>query len=146
MYSARTTPMPSIQELTALFDILPVMPLPPPRKRGVQAAVKNPATSPRTDDPAAKASPAISQPAIPPSSSISSWPLSALTFLRRLFFFLPFLRPTPSTQTGKPASRPPNPFLALKTGKKTIVIAAVDSGSISFFRFGQGVFEEWPMA
>ncbi|KIK92428.1 hypothetical protein PAXRUDRAFT_829972 [Paxillus rubicundulus Ve08.2h10] len=142
--NARTTPMPSIQELTALFDILPVMPLPPPRKRGVQPAVKNPPNSPPTDDPATKAPPGISRP-----SSTPGWPLSALTFLRRLLFFLPFFCPTPPAQADKLASkptRPPNPFLALKTGKKTIVIAAVDSGSISFFRFGQGVFEEWPMA
>jgi tRNA-splicing endonuclease subunit Sen54 len=35
--------------------------------------------------------------------------------------------------------------MALKAGKKIIVIAVVDTGSISFFRFGQGEFAEWPM-
>ncbi|TFK52170.1 hypothetical protein OE88DRAFT_1657269 [Heliocybe sulcata] len=41
--------------------------------------------------------------------------------------------------------RKPHPFAALKAGKKMVVIAAVDSGNISFFRFGQGAFDEWPM-
>jgi len=41
--------------------------------------------------------------------------------------------------------RRPNPFMALKAGKKIVVIAVVDAGSISFFRFGQGAFTEWPM-
>jgi tRNA-splicing endonuclease subunit Sen54 len=36
--------------------------------------------------------------------------------------------------------------MVLKAGKKNVVIAAVDAGSVSFFRFGQGAFEELPMA
>ena len=40
----------------------------------------------------------------------------------------------------------PNPFQALKLGKKMVVVASVDNGMISFFRFGQGSFDEWPMA
>jgi tRNA-splicing endonuclease subunit Sen54 len=36
--------------------------------------------------------------------------------------------------------------MALKQGKKMIVVAAVDAGNISFYRFGQGAFEEWTMA
>ena len=67
--------MPTLQELTDLFDVLPQVPLPPPRQ----------------------------------------------------------------------PNRKPNPFVALKTGKKIIVIAVVDAGSTSFFRFGQGEFTEWPM-
>jgi len=35
--------------------------------------------------------------------------------------------------------------MVLKAGKKNVVVAAVDAGSISFFRFGQGAFEELPM-
>ncbi|KAF9223005.1 hypothetical protein BS17DRAFT_880949 [Gyrodon lividus] len=146
--NARMTPMPSIQELIALFDVLPEMPLPPPRKRGMQAPVKNPVNSPPTDVPPSpgKIPLGTSRSRLPQSQSTSAQPMSASTFLDRLFFFLPFFR---TAQTDKPAFmpvRPPNPFLALKTGKKTVVIAAVDAGSISFFRFGQGVFEEWPMA
>jgi tRNA-splicing endonuclease subunit Sen54 len=41
--------------------------------------------------------------------------------------------------------RKPNPFVLLKSGKKNVVVAAVDAGSISFYRFGQGGFEELPM-
>lgn len=36
--------------------------------------------------------------------------------------------------------------MSLKTGRKMVVVAAVDAGMTSFFRFGQGVFTEWPMA
>ncbi|KAF9242673.1 hypothetical protein BU15DRAFT_86849 [Melanogaster broomeanus] len=92
--NARTTPMPSLQELTALFEILPEMPLPPPRKRG------------------------------PYTPSTSTQPMSAPTFLQRLLLFLLPLRTATSAQTIKPVPRPPNPFLALKTGKKIVVIAA----------------------
>ncbi|KAG1824181.1 tRNA-splicing endonuclease subunit sen54 N-term-domain-containing protein [Suillus variegatus] len=51
----------------------------------------------------------------------------------------------PSSTPQSISSQPrPHPFAALKAGKKNIVIAAVDSGNISFFRFSQGAFEEWP--
>ncbi len=46
----------------------------------------------------------------------------------------------------EPAPVKPNPFMALRQGKKTVVVAAVDAGIVSFFRFGEGTFEEWPMA
>jgi tRNA-splicing endonuclease subunit Sen54 len=35
--------------------------------------------------------------------------------------------------------------MALKAGKKAVVIAVVDVGNITFFRFCQGAFAEWPM-
>jgi tRNA-splicing endonuclease subunit Sen54 len=35
--------------------------------------------------------------------------------------------------------------MALKAGKRTVVVAAVDIGNISFFRFSEGAFHEWPM-
>jgi tRNA-splicing endonuclease subunit Sen54 len=38
-----------------------------------------------------------------------------------------------------------NPFMALRQGNKAVVIAVADAGTVSFFRFGQGAFEEWPM-
>lgn len=50
------------------------------------------------------------------------------------------------TQVGKAQGHPSNPFPSLKTGKKMVVVAVVDAGTISFFRFGQGVFTEWPMS
>lgn len=69
---------------------------------------------------------------------------------------LPPAPPTPTTlwswisswvlpETPSPPPRRPNPFAALKAGKRIVVIAAVDAGNISFFRFGQGGFEDWPM-
>jgi len=144
---ARTTSMPSLQELTALFGALPEMPLPPSRKRGIPAPTKQPGdvrpadvfpTTPKTV-PQEASPPSITSPQQTPSWSSALW-----TVFRRLLSFLPFFRTVPSSQRTKRTLKP-NPFLALKTGKKTIVIAAVDAGSISFFRFGQGVFEEWPM-
>ncbi|KAK0437500.1 tRNA-splicing endonuclease subunit sen54 N-term-domain-containing protein [Armillaria borealis] len=101
--NTRTAPMPSLQELTDLFDISPELPIPLPKR------------------------PPPPRPAPPP---LSWWRA-----------FLPFQRSDP----GPPARRP-NPFVALRAGKKTVVIAAVDSGNISFFRFMQGAFMDWPMA
>jgi tRNA-splicing endonuclease subunit Sen54 len=113
MISARTTLMPSLYELTALFDVLPERPLPPPRQR------RPPLGKPTSDVPK-----------IAPSEPTR-------TLLCRLF-------PWGFTPDATPA-RKPNPFVALKACKKNVVVAAVDAGSISFFRFGQGAFEEWPM-
>ena len=129
--SARTTPMPTIQELTDLFDILPETPLPPPRQRRPQA------TEAPSNNPPAPAQ-AVSRP--PAEQSITSAPLKSPTLFQKLF---PWLRPVQSSP--QTPGRKPNPFMALKTGKKIIVIAAVDAGNISFFRFGQGEFTEWPM-
>ncbi|KAF8125714.1 tRNA-splicing endonuclease subunit sen54 N-term-domain-containing protein [Boletus edulis] len=146
---ARTTPIPSLQELTALFGILPEMPLPPPRKRGVLAPAKLPGDSQPADvrPSTPKTVPhERSPPGLTTSRQPSSWSSSLWTFFQRLLSFLPSFHSVPSQRaTSTFTPRKPNPFLALKTGKKTIVIAAVDAGSISFFRFGQGVFEEWPM-
>jgi hypothetical protein len=36
--------------------------------------------------------------------------------------------------------------MALRQGNKSVIIAVVDAGTVSFFKFGQGAFEEWPMA
>ncbi|KAL0571901.1 tRNA-splicing endonuclease subunit sen54 [Marasmius crinis-equi] len=81
---ARTTPMPSLHELTALYDISPEWPVPMPKYR----------------------------------------------------------RPPPP---GQPERRGPNPFTALRSGKKTVVVAVVDAGNVGFFRFAQGEWGEWPM-
>ncbi|KAI9568560.1 tRNA-splicing endonuclease subunit sen54 N-term-domain-containing protein [Boletus coccyginus] len=147
---ARTTSMPSLQELTALFHVLPEMPLPAPRKRGVLTSTKQPGDSQPADLRAAtpKIVPQeVSARRITPSQPTPNWSSTLGTFFRCLPPFLSSFHRVPSPQRTKPTFTPPkpNPFLALKTGKKTIVIAAVDAGSISFFKFGQGVFEEWPM-
>ncbi|KAH7923348.1 hypothetical protein BV22DRAFT_1015612 [Leucogyrophana mollusca] len=114
---ARTTAIPSLHELTSLFGVLPELPPPLPRKRAPppQASVN------------------------PPKTTRDSTVLKTQApLLQRLF---PWLLPKPTA----PSPQKPNPFVALKAGKKSVVIAAVDAGSISFFRFSQGAFEEWPM-
>ncbi|TEB40113.1 hypothetical protein FA13DRAFT_1619379 [Coprinellus micaceus] len=120
--NARTTPMPTLQELTDLFEMRPDEPLPQPRKRGLPQQDAKPGTHnpPPTLTPTA--------PTYPP-------------FLHRVF---PSLFPVLVASKDRP--RVVNPFTALKAGKKMIVIAVVDSGNVGFFRFSEGAFGEWPMA
>ena len=42
-------------------------------------------------------------------------------------------------------AKPVNPFFALKSGKRNVVLAVVDAGTTTMFRFIDGRFEEWPM-
>ncbi|KAH7915474.1 tRNA-splicing endonuclease subunit sen54 N-term-domain-containing protein [Hygrophoropsis aurantiaca] len=113
---ARTTTLPLLHELTGLFDVLPEIPPPLPRKRTIP-----PSQAQANSSKAA----AVSNPQIQ-------------SLLHRLF---PWLSPKlPDHQPLRP-----NPFAALKAGKKSVIIAAVDTGNISFFRFSQGTFNEWPM-
>ena len=120
--------MPTLQELTDLFDVLPEVPLPPPRQRRQLPGASNATT-------------AAPKPARPPMTEISSQNAQP-TLIRRLFPWI--FSATPPANLPLP-KRKPNPFVALKTGKKIIVVAVVDAGSTSFFRFGQGEFTEWPM-
>ncbi|KAM5535011.1 hypothetical protein V8D89_011384 [Ganoderma adspersum] len=123
--NARTTPMPSISELTNLFGQLPELPPPVPRKRLSFAQQKLAApTAARTPQ---------KQPSTPVALVASRTP-----------FWLWFGPQKTQAATAQP--RPSNPFPSLKTGKKMVVVAVVDAGTISFFRFGQGVFTEWPMS
>ncbi|KJA24016.1 hypothetical protein HYPSUDRAFT_39134 [Hypholoma sublateritium FD-334 SS-4] len=125
--NARTAPMPSLQELSDLFDILPEAPLPTPRQRRPPTCAANnaPATPPTRETPA----------------RIASSPLAEKSLVRRMFPWLFFATPPAPPM---PARRP-NPFMALKSGKKIVIVAAVDSSNTSFFRFSQGEFTEWPM-
>ncbi|KAF7361703.1 tRNA-int-end-N2 domain-containing protein [Mycena venus] len=118
--NARTTPMPSLRELTDLFDISPEMPPPLPRQR---RPLKGAAPPPPQNTPPPSAAP------VSPPPSLS----------RRI---LHWFRPPPPESTT-PAPRKPHPFMVIKAGKKTVIVAVVDAGSTSFFRFGQGAFEEW---
>ena len=120
--------MPTLQELTDLFDVLPEVPLPPPRQRRQLPGSSNATTT------ALKSV----QPPIPEISSQNAQP----TLIHRLF---PWIFSTAPPVNLSASKRKPNPFVALKTGKKIIVIAVVDASSTSFFRFGQGEFTEWPM-
>ncbi len=132
LYSARTTPMPSLYELTTLFDELPYLPPPTPRRRMPVAATGK----------------ALELKAETPSPQKPTAPLQRAFASFQLLF--PFLRPQAS-QTGRinslnsPGPRRVNPFAVLKAGKKMVIVAAVDAGTISFFRFGQGAFEDFPM-
>ncbi|KAJ7268783.1 tRNA-splicing endonuclease subunit sen54 N-term-domain-containing protein [Mycena haematopus] len=112
--NARTTPMPTLRELTNLFDVSPEMPPPLPRQRRPLPGATPP-------------------PKVPVSTTHASLSLS-----RRILLW--FHSPPPASTT--PARRP-HPFMAIKAGKKTVIVAVVDAGSTSFFRFGQGAFEEW---
>ncbi|KAJ6499095.1 tRNA-splicing endonuclease subunit sen54 N-term-domain-containing protein [Mycena sanguinolenta] len=116
--NARTTPMPTLRELTGLFDISPELPPPLPRQR-------QPLPGARSSHP------------LKVSASTTHAP-QPLSLARRIFLWF---RPPPPTSAA-PARRP-HPFMVMKAGKKTVIIAVVDAGSISFFRFGQGAFEEW---
>ncbi|KXN89117.1 putative tRNA-splicing endonuclease subunit sen54 [Leucoagaricus sp. SymC.cos] len=130
--NARTTPIPTLHELSALFDLLPELPPPLPRPR--RQAYGGKLTEAKTSDsPSAAAT--VKQPQSPQQPQAQTQHIP--TLLQRLF---PSLLP-PELQP----QRKTNPFVALKQGKKTIIIAAVDNGNISFFRFSQGAFEEWPM-
>lgn len=108
--------MPTIVELDDLFGILPELPPAAPRRRGI-AASKPP--------PPPKSTPALTE---------------QRTLLQRVF---PWAFSLPKSSAVAP--RKPNPFAVLKAGKKMVVVAAVDAGVISFFRFGQGAFEDFPM-
>lgn len=125
------------------------MPLPPPRKRGVPAHPKQPDDSRPTENRQPipiTASQEGTRSEVTPSQLTPGWSPTRWMIFRRLFSFFPSFRAASPPQTRPTLTQPkPNPFLVLKTGKKTVVIAAVDGGNISFFRFGQGAFEEWPM-
>ncbi|KAF8694689.1 hypothetical protein AX14_001939 [Amanita brunnescens Koide BX004] len=120
---ARTTRLPSLHELTSVFGQLPDAIPQAPRRRGPNS------TQEKKNDTSLPSS-------TPPAISWSSWFLHFIQ--KRLFLFSPM-------KFGAATLPRQNPFASLKMGKRIIVIAAVDSGSISFFRFGQGGFEEWPM-
>ncbi|KAH9971908.1 hypothetical protein BGW80DRAFT_1317147 [Lactifluus volemus] len=122
--SARTTPMPTLAELTHMYEGLPVTPPPLPRKRDRPSGktISAPPKHHPTDKNDARHRP---------------------PFLTRLLSYFPFY----SAPVAPPESAPMriNPFMALRQGNKTIIIAVVDAGIVSFFRFGQGAFEERPM-
>ncbi len=114
--------MPTLAELTHMYEGLPIIPPPLPRKR-------NP--------PSGKAVP-VSKPSPPKGHDTTS----RLSFLVKLLSYVPLFAspPTPGTR-----SVTINPFMALRQGNKSVIIAVVDAGTVSFFRLGQGAFEEWPM-
>ncbi|KZO94393.1 hypothetical protein CALVIDRAFT_539128 [Calocera viscosa TUFC12733] len=85
-----------------------------------------PPPPPRKRPPPSAAPPAVTSPPPP----------SLLTHIKRLLH----LTPPPKQKEHKV-----HPFAALKAGRKSVVLAAVDAGSVSLVRFSEGVFEDWPM-
>ena len=133
--SARQTLMPSLSELCVLFDVVPELPPPKPREKVSQSSQAN---SKAQRIPIHSKGNGRSEP----------WAGSVLSVIRsclgRTFSFWGVNRSEDVKSASSAASRP-NAFQMLKLGKKMIVIAAVDCGVISFYRFGQGGFEDWPM-
>lgn len=113
--------MPTLAELTSMYEDLPFIPPPLPRKRNPLPEKAVPVTSP------------------PKVHDMTSRP----SFLARLFSYFS-LCSSPPTPGSAPVKL--NPFMALRQGNKSVIIAVVDAGTVSFFKFGQGTFEEWPMA
>ncbi|KAH9179146.1 tRNA-splicing endonuclease subunit sen54 N-term-domain-containing protein [Lactarius sanguifluus] len=121
--NARTTPMPTLAEFSHMYEGLPTIPPPVPRSRKAPPATNT----------------SVSKPS-PPTGTVVGAHSSFLTKFLSYFLFR-------STQSPPvPAPVKPNPFMALRQGKKIVIVAAVDAGIVSFFRFGEGAFEEWPMA
>jgi tRNA-splicing endonuclease subunit Sen54 len=114
--------MPTLAELTHMYEGLPTIPPPLPRNRKAPPATGS----------------SVSKP--PPPRTVAT-PQSS--FLAKLLSYILFRSTQPSPEPG---SVKPNPFMALRQGKKIVIVAAVDAGIVSFFRFGEGAFEEWPMA
>ena len=134
LHSARTTSMPPLAELTALFNVLPE--IPPPMRRTRQKA---PATS-GGEKSQINAVGNNFQSRTPDTGNVASASIFSLWFP-----LWPFYN-QPAQQSVKPnPKRRPNSIAAFKQGQKVVAIAAVDVGSPSFFRFGQGGFSEWPM-
>ncbi|KAJ3713901.1 hypothetical protein C8R42DRAFT_704989 [Lentinula raphanica] len=137
--NARTTPMPSLRELTAIYDNAPELPPPqrrvrnPPQAQGV--SYKKSATNPNPNAlPDTQSQKPDQSTASPSQSSEKSSIISGLAswFHRK-----------PVPPPAKP-QRKPNPFAVLRQGKKTAIIATVDAGTINIFRFAQGAFEVDP--
>ncbi|KAG9125703.1 tRNA-splicing endonuclease subunit sen54 [Ceratobasidium sp. 392] len=119
VHSARKTPIPDIHQLSELFASVEPRPPPPPRKRG---------------PPNAKAG--VSQQKSSIQKQIQDKPASIWDRMRRAFGFQP--PQAPPTQT-------PNPFVHLKAGRKSVIVAAVDGSMTHLVRFGEGDFASWPM-
>lgn len=71
--------------------------------------------------------------------------VSAWAIFSSRFSLWPFRKQTARRSAKPTPERRPHPMAAIKQGKKVAIIAVVDAGSPSFFRFGQGEFAEWPM-
>ncbi|EUC54156.1 tRNA-splicing endonuclease subunit sen54 [Rhizoctonia solani AG-3 Rhs1AP] len=119
---ARKTPVPDIYQLTEMFASAEPRPPPPPRKRGLP----NTKTAPQ---------PTQQQRHLPPKNANDSKPPN---LWNRICQRIGLASSAPTTQK-------PNPFVHLKAGRKSVIVAAVDGSMISLVRFGEGDFTSWPM-
>ncbi|KAF8603085.1 hypothetical protein BDV93DRAFT_473781 [Ceratobasidium sp. AG-I] len=121
---ARKTPVPDIYQLTELFGAAESRPPPPPRKRGPpNAKAATSQSNPPKNDPAKQ--PDVAEP---------------VGFWNRVREVVGLQQSQPTHPAPKP-----NPFVHLKSGRKSVIVAAVDGTMISFLRFGEGDFTSWPM-
>ncbi|KAF8754721.1 tRNA-splicing endonuclease subunit sen54 N-term [Rhizoctonia solani] len=118
---ARKTPVPDIYQLTEMFASAEPRPPPPPRKRG---------------PPNVKAAPQSSQQKTPPRPKKANEAVLSNLWDR--------ICQTIGLTSSGPIQRP-NPFVHLKAGRKSVIVAAVDGSMISLVRFGEGDFSSWPM-
>jgi tRNA-splicing endonuclease subunit Sen54 len=124
-YSARMTSLPTLFDLDRLYEQLPVSPPPTRRLR------KPPTATPDTEKTDL-------------NHRVSNGAFQYLYgLLSKSVLRLPFLSSSKTSHSSKQSYN--NPFMLLRQGNKIIVIAAVDAGLISFYQFGQGTFEDWPM-
>lgn len=113
--SARSLPLPSHASFQEIFSTLPL--LDPPKSR----------YPPRNPPPATPTAP-------PPPTNVFSKYLPA------------FLKRSEPPVEVKPKGMATNPFPTLKQGDKSFVLAVVDGGgSVSWLKFGRGLFGEWTM-
>ncbi|CCO33893.1 putative tRNA-splicing endonuclease subunit sen54 AltName: Full=tRNA-intron endonuclease sen54 [Rhizoctonia solani AG-1 IB] len=117
---ARKTPVPDIYQLTKMFASAEPRPPPPPRKRG-------PPNSKAASQPSQKKPPQ-------PKKANEAAPPSLWDRIRQT---IGIASPSPTQK--------PNPFVHLKAGRKSVIVAAVDGGMVSLVRFGEGDFASWPM-
>ena len=128
--------MPTLAELSRLFSEVPYLPDPVPRRRTPFVAAGP--IKPAHVQPAASTTPGTVS-----TEQRTHWSQRMVDLIRCCCTFL-FGHRIKEATSPSPA-RKVNPFAVLKAGKKLVVIAAVDAGNISFFRFGEGAFEDFPM-
>ncbi|KAK4057382.1 tRNA-splicing endonuclease subunit sen54 [Microbotryomycetes sp. JL221] len=128
--NATTTPMPDLFEFASMFDAVPFPEgedtlLPPPRvvRQGLPVNAK------------------ASQLRRAPDNGKSNNQQDASGFWSQLSWFLPFLRPAAARRQQQ---RKPSPYPRLKTGRRNILVAVVDNGTISILRFNEAEFAKLP--
>ncbi|GAA5870317.1 hypothetical protein JCM8547_006601 [Rhodosporidiobolus lusitaniae] len=162
--NAATTPVPTLFELSALFESIPLpddydedadpyaFSQPPPlRQLGPSAGPAAAAAAKKKGKPAAAPSAAS-----PSSSPAATSPPTKPSLLPRLLSYLPSsltsllpssLLPSPPTKRAPPRGpkpKDPSPYPFLKLGRRNVLLAVVDNGTSSILRVGEGEFGKVP--